>query len=453
MRGTLSERAHAAVEEVQENPVRFADRVFFTFATVAAAWLAFLLVNQFLTAGWRHLWAFLPFWLIVTYLLLPRIHSLLTKVYVPDYFIGRSRTREGLLGDPVNVGFRGRQDRIHEAMLRAGWHRADEINLTSSRRMVVSTIMRRSYPDAPVSPLYLFGRRQRFTYQQEVEGNPAKRHHVRFWPCPKGWRLPGGHRANWLAAGTYDTAVGLNLFTLQVTHRIDADIDAERDHIVATLTAPEAGNDGLRVKHLKNFSTGYHARNGGGDAIRTDGDLPIVDVRALPPATPEILAAVEADHREAEQSRAVPLTVALGLFLMLLRVVAGAFSLNWVLHLARESIDDLWILAPMLDLGFSLEQGYVLVRGVIMGYLLAYLLLSYLVYRGRNWARMVTMAISAVSIIVYAVLWLTAAPESALSSNLIGSSLEILVLLAFSGETARRFTSGKNPENHPIDGV
>ena len=32
---------------------------------------------------------------------------------------------------------------------------------------------------------------------------------------------------------------------------------------------------------IKNFSTGYHSRNGGGDLIITDGDLPIIDVIEL----------------------------------------------------------------------------------------------------------------------------------------------------------------------------
>ena len=85
-----------------------------------------------------------------------------------------------------------------------------------------------------MSPLFLFGRQQDFAYQQEVAGNPAKRHHVRFWRCPDGWLLPGGRRVDWLAAGTFDRAVGFSLFTLQVTHKIDADTDVERDHIVAT---------------------------------------------------------------------------------------------------------------------------------------------------------------------------------------------------------------------------
>ncbi len=33
---------------------------------------------------------------------------------------------------------------------------------------------------------------------------------------------------------------------------------------------------------IKEFSTGYHARNGGGDSIRTDGDLPVLDLREQP---------------------------------------------------------------------------------------------------------------------------------------------------------------------------
>ena len=107
---------------------------------------------------------------------------------------------------------------------------------------------------------------------------------MRFWKCPPGWLLPGGYRADWLAAGTYDRSVGLSLFTLQVTHKIDADTDVERDHVVATVSAAEPA---ASVITIRDFSTGYHARNGGGDAIVTDGDLPVLDVRGVDaPARP-----------------------------------------------------------------------------------------------------------------------------------------------------------------------
>lgn len=445
MARTLTERAHAAVEVVHENPVRFADQVFFVLATLASGWLAFLLIHQLVTAGWRHLWAFLPFWLIVTYLLLPRLHSLLTRVYVPNYFIGRSRTREGLLGDPVNLGFRGDVEQLHTAMLRAGWHRADEINLESSRRMVMATLLRRSYPDAPVSPLFVFKQRQAFTYQQEVAGNPAKRHHVRFWRCPDGWRLPGGKKVDWLAAGTYDRSVGLSHFTLQVTHRIDADIDAERDHVLDTLTAAEAGNDGLTVRHLRNFSTGYHHRNGGGDAIRTDGDLPIVDLRQTRRPSAQIREVIAGDEAEGRHRRAVPLTVAFGLLLMAVRVAVGAASLAWLASLTTASLGDLQVVAPLLEAGIAPELMTVLVRSVLVAYMLAYLLLAALIFRRSNRARMLTLTLSAISVSVYVVLWITGAPESTLATQVFGSALEILVMLALSGDTARLFTTTRQP--------
>ncbi len=215
------------------------------------------------------------FWVLLTYLLLPRLHRILTRLYVPGYFIGRARTSDGLLGDPVNLALRGHEAQVHAAMTRAGWTRADDLT-SSGLRILTSTLSRRSYAEAPVSPLHLFDRQQDFAYQQEVAGSPSKRHHVRFWRCPEGWMLPGGYAVDWLAAGTYDKSVGLSLFTLQVTHKIEENTDIERDYIVETVTkaSPE-----VEVEVIENFSTGYHSRNGGGDLIITDGNLPIIDVR------------------------------------------------------------------------------------------------------------------------------------------------------------------------------
>lgn len=267
------------------------DWFFFVFAGLAAIWLAYLSLTETFQLGWWGILGALAFWLLLAYLVLPRLHRILTTVYVPDYFIGRARTSDGLLGDPVNLAFLGEREQIEAALQAAGWTRADPVTLVSSWNIIVSTLTRRSYDEAPVSPLFLFGRQQDFAYQQEVDGNPAQRHHVRFWRCPDDWLLPGGRRVEWLAAGTFDTAVGLSLFTLQITHRIDADTDIERDHIVSTVRAADPR---VAVDVIADFSTGYHARNGGGDSIRTDGDLPIVDVRAVTPVESETPASTPA---------------------------------------------------------------------------------------------------------------------------------------------------------------
>lgn len=274
------------------------DQFFFIVAGIAAIWLTVWLLREGFRWSWTNWLFFILFWAMAAYLTLPRLHRILSDIYVPNYFIGRTRTSDGLLGDPINLAFRGDEQQLHQAMRKAGWTLADELTLESAWQIIRATLTRRSYPEAPVSPLLLFGRQQDFAYQQEVDGSPGKRHHIRFWRTPDGWLLPGGHQVDWLAAGTYDRAVGLSLFTLQVTHKIEADIDTERDYVTSSLTSavPDTA-----VTVLRDFTTGYHSRNGGGDSIHTDGDLPIVE---LPEADDTPL---EGEHHQQRPLRPVGL--------------------------------------------------------------------------------------------------------------------------------------------------
>src|SRR3954463_501523 len=120
------------------------DWFFFVFAGLAAIWLAYLsLTETFQVGWWGILWA-IAFWVLLAYLVLPRLHRILTTIYVPDYFIGRARTSDGLLGDPVNLALLGSEYGVHAAMIAAGWTRADDVTGRSSLRIISSTITRRS---------------------------------------------------------------------------------------------------------------------------------------------------------------------------------------------------------------------------------------------------------------------------------------------------------------------
>ncbi|MEE1650502.1 LssY C-terminal domain-containing protein [Brachybacterium sp. J144] len=251
------------------------DTLFIVAGVVVSIWLALLyLIEGFSLTPVRLLYLVL-FWLLLTYITLPRLHQLMTWIYLPDYFFGRTRTTEGVLSDPINIALDGAERDVHVAMRRAGWVLAEERTLSSAWQMVRSTLLRRSYPSAPVSDLYLMGRRHDFTYQQEVGGTTEKRHHVRFWRMPPDFVLPGGYRTDWLAAGTYDRAVGFSFFTLQITHRIDENIDVERDYLIDTVRFADPR---IEVEVIEEFSTAYHDRNGQGDRFRTDGHLPVIDV-------------------------------------------------------------------------------------------------------------------------------------------------------------------------------
>lgn len=250
-------------------------RLLYLAVTVAVGWAVYYFLLARLSRGLEQAWVFLPVWLILAYALLPRIHKILSSLYIPDYFIGRTRTGDGVLGDPVNLAVVGPEEELRHAMKKAGWVEADPITPATAWRTLVSTLLGRSYPQAPVSSLYVFGNKQDLAFQREIDGNPRKRHHVRFWKCPPGWLLPGGLSVDWVGAGTYDRSVGLSLFTFQITHKIADRTDEERDFIVQTLRAANAVEG---VHTILNYSSGYHHRNGGGDAIRTDGHLPIIDL-------------------------------------------------------------------------------------------------------------------------------------------------------------------------------
>ncbi|WLQ07409.1 LssY C-terminal domain-containing protein [Arthrobacter oryzae] len=393
------------------------DRIFFLIGGVAAAWLTYLLLELSFQWGWGQLWFTFVFWAMLAYLVLPRLHSILTRVYVPDYFIGRARTSDGLLGGPVNVALLGSEAQLHHVMRRAGWTIADDVTLASSWRIITSTVLRRSYLEAPVSPLFLFGRQQDFAYQQEVDGNPGKRHHVRFWRCPPGWLLPGGVSADWLAAGTYDRSVGFSLFTLQVTHKIDEHTDDERDHIVRSMSDAEPS---AAVRVIRDFSTGYHTRNGGGDEIATDGDLPIVDLRATP-VSGVAVARLPSDSRNRR-----PAPTIIGAALVAGRALAAAALAVSILLFPAEhlSADQSQL---VLYLGLA----------VVVLFALAELLLAWFVFLGRNWARTLTMAVSAAAIGLQVIDVVNGGPGITLQTNLPGLTLDILLILALSSERSR----------------
>lgn len=393
------------------------DTGLFVFSGVAAVWLATLLLEESLRRDMA--WFSIVFWAALAYLVLPRVHRILTRIYLPDYFIGRARTSDGLLGDPVNVALLASGDQVHTAMRRAGWTQADDVDLASSRRIIVSTLMRRSYDEAPVSPLFLFGRQQDFAYQQEVDGNPGKRHHIRFWHCPPGWMLPGGVRVEWLAAGTYDRAVGLSLFTLQITHKIEENTDDERDYVLATLkqAVPEA-----EVAVIRDFSTGYHARNGGGDTISTDGNLPVVDLTRLSTAPADTPRA-----RTGSRNRR-PAPTLFGGFLLCLRGIA-ALALAVSLQLGGDP-------AAATE-GASTQLPAVVTAIAVFGG--GEILLAWFVLRGGNRSRVTATLLSVAAILVQAAAVLNGGQRVSLETNLVGLCLDILLIIALSSQRSRTF--------------
>ena len=416
------------------------DRLAFLVGTVAAGWLAVIISIQSVRSPWA-LFLFIPVWAITAYLVLPRLHKMLSDLYVPDYFFGRTRTGDGLLGDPVNLGVDGGAEQLDTAMRRAGWHRADEITLRSTWGIISSTLTRKSYPTAPVSPLMLFGRRHDVAYQQEVAGNPKQRHHVRFWHCPPGWLLPGGARTDWLGAGTYDTDVGLSLFTLQVTHRIDENTDEERDFVVASVreASPE-----ITVRTLRDFTTGYHSRNGGGDQFITDGHLPVINVGAVRPDGEEPDPTPIAPQTAQEVVDRAPLSIAVAVLLIGL----GAF-VDLLALIFEPELRKLW----GAEAG-SFEQIFAIGMTSVGGLMtLGQLFLAWRLLRRGHRARVLLILLLVVTILGTAVGYVQGLEAIGLNGTLFSASLMCLALLALTSESAAAWTRKHGRRGHRHHGT
>src|SRR3712207_4252837 len=78
------------------------DGVFFLIGTVLVMWLGWIVVTDGFH-GWFGIILVIVFWVLLAYVGLPRLQEVLSKIYVPDYFIGRSVTDVGVLGDPINL--------------------------------------------------------------------------------------------------------------------------------------------------------------------------------------------------------------------------------------------------------------------------------------------------------------------------------------------------------------
>src|SRR5918998_1655566 len=115
------------------------DRILFGLGTVATIWLAWAIARASFQASWWRLLLLVVFWLVLAYLALPRLNQILSSLYVPDYFIGRTRTSDGLLGDPLNLAFRGTGEQVSTALHRAGWIKAGPGTIASPGRIVPST--------------------------------------------------------------------------------------------------------------------------------------------------------------------------------------------------------------------------------------------------------------------------------------------------------------------------
>jgi hypothetical protein len=226
-------------------------------------------------------------YMIGAYALVPAIIRLWRILKPADHLPMYCVTPDGFASDPLNIGIVGTRHELILAMEKAGWNLADPKSIRSGIRHILSTIYEWSYPNAPVSSLYLFGRKQDLAFEIPLNDGPG-RHHVRFWATsydPKKpldskimhWQNRNTHVQKdnlfWVGAASLDVGIGYIRHNFQLTHEVDPDTNKERDLIVKNLRAKGLVKKVEKVKVGEPYKLINRVMRG---SLHSDGKMAIV---------------------------------------------------------------------------------------------------------------------------------------------------------------------------------
>jgi hypothetical protein len=181
-------------------------------------------------------------------------------------------------GDLVNFVLVGTQQQVTDAFKTAGWIPADKTNSDAVVSALLATLQKNVYVSVPMSILYLFGRPQDFGYERaEAVMVAAQRNHFRIWNAPFA---TAQKQPLWVGAGTHDIGIEKDQRSANaITHKIDQDVDNERDFIGATLQQAgqvEAMSYMTRANPIKSAKTAT------GGNIQSDGRVLVIVLKAAP---------------------------------------------------------------------------------------------------------------------------------------------------------------------------
>lgn len=179
---------------------------------------------------------------------------------------------ETLIGDtqePLNFIVIAENDqKIFDAMQKAGWYRADAATFASVAELAKSAILNKNYPTAPMTPSFWNTKVHDFGFEKPAETQSVReRHHARFWRTQ--FKMQDGRRV-YVATASQD--VGLKWL---ITHTIKPDIDTERELLFSNLENASVISGFAKEKFVeptlgKNFS---------GDQFFTDGEVYIINLK------------------------------------------------------------------------------------------------------------------------------------------------------------------------------
>jgi LssY C-terminus len=178
--------------------------------------------------------------------------------------------RAGNPGDMVNFLIIGNEATMQKVFTAAGWVKVDADVKDTFLHGFIESMSKESYLTMPMSQLYLFGRPQDYGWAHaEPIQVVASRNHLRLWKAPF---LVNGQMV-WVGAATHDIGFEKDQRNNGLTHKIDPDIDLERNYVEKTLTSTGLVSE---VEHYLPDNPMKEARTATGGSFHSDGRVLIL---------------------------------------------------------------------------------------------------------------------------------------------------------------------------------
>jgi LssY C-terminus len=176
----------------------------------------------------------------------------------------------GRESDLTNVLFIGSHDQIEAAFMAAGWTQANPASMRRRIGWIRAVGELRGDVAAPMSLLLLNGAEPDMSWEKGLN-DVSKRHHIRMWREDTTW----GGREMWVGAATRDIDFAYMRQGGRLSHKIEENVDQERDKVAYDLAFTSCGNllDWTDRADFPRFTS-----NATGDPISTDGRMVVVEL-------------------------------------------------------------------------------------------------------------------------------------------------------------------------------
>jgi hypothetical protein len=191
----------------------------------------------------------------------------------------RITDKQGNLGDMVNFLILGDEDQMKKVFTSAGWVHVDADVENTILNGFIASMSKESYLTMPMSPLYLFDRHQDYGWAHaEPISVVASRNHLRVWKAP--FTVNG--QMLWVGAATHDIGFERDQRNNGMTHKIDPDIDLERNYVEKTLSSTGLV---IELMHFLPESPMQQAKTATGGSFHSNGEVLILKLTPPDPSS------------------------------------------------------------------------------------------------------------------------------------------------------------------------